>query len=44
MIADVDIERVMRKIGCIREQVNAVEDLVKTSERQMLLNDPLLSI
>lgn len=36
----IDRERILQKIAYIREQVNAVEELVNISERQELLNDP----
>jgi uncharacterized protein YutE (UPF0331/DUF86 family) len=36
----IDSDRILQKIAYIREQVSAVEDLVKTSERQAILNDP----
>jgi len=36
----VDQERVLQKIAYIREQVSALEELVKTSERHTILNDP----
>lgn len=36
----IDKERVLQKIAYIREQVSAIEELVKTSKRQELLNDP----
>ncbi|WP_338834294.1 hypothetical protein MHLNE_06650 [Moorella humiferrea] len=36
----IDKERVLQKIAYIREQVSAIEELVKTSKRQEVLNDP----
>lgn len=36
----VDVERILQKIAYIRAQVSAVEELVKTSERQAILSDP----
>ncbi|WP_338825110.1 hypothetical protein MHOCP_06720 [Moorella humiferrea] len=36
----IDKERVLQKIAYIREQVSAIEELVKTSGRQEILNDP----
>lgn len=36
----IDKERVQQKIAYIREQASAIEELVKTSGRQEILNDP----